>query len=92
MEGKYVIFDGAFAVCFGKAMVHSEMDYCDRYTNPRNWERSEPTSAGFFNLHVVDGGIKVNVHGRSESLDMDSLPTDAGLISIALGLELPLRT
>lgn len=86
---KYVIFDNKHVVITGKNSIHAAIDYCDKFTDPSWWERSEPTSAGFGIIFTSKqhGGIIVECYGRSESLDLDSDPkNDAILVREALGL------
>ena len=86
MQHKYIVYDKHHAVCFVGSLTHAGFDYRNDYEQPRNWRRFEVTSAGFFQLSVVDGKIKVNVFGESESLKIKSDPHDATLIALALGI------
>jgi hypothetical protein len=86
MNQKYVVFDDQFAVCFDSKQVHAGLGYCDQYTNPHDWKRSRPTSAGFFQLAVRDGNVVAHVYGESESLRLKSKPSDSDLIAKALGI------
>ena len=98
MQQKYIIFNNIHAVLFHCSMVHAGVHYKD-LSRSRS-ERMTPTSAGFFSIgtevsyetedgrHWPEGRavVKVNTFGKSESLNLDSKPSDAMLISIALGI------
>lgn len=84
MDHKYIVFDNDKAVCFGGSMTHSMFDY--RNGTEDWWERAIPTSAGFFQLFVIDGAIAIETYGRSGTLNLDSRPGDNIKIAIALGV------
>lgn len=86
MQHKYIVYDNIHAVCFAGSLTHAGFNYRNDYEQPHNWRRFEVTSAGFFQLTVVDGKIGVHAFGESESLGIKSNPKDAGLIAIALGI------
>lgn len=73
MIGKYVIVDNFFPVLIPDAMPHDRL------------RDMNITSAGFFRAYVNEAGaLDVAVHGHSESLSIQSHPTDVDKIRITL--------
>lgn len=77
MKLKYIIFDEAYPVLFGECQKHSDFKRV-----------GIPTSAGFCQIaeeaasakSVSVRRMKAYVHGKSESLQLASLPSDASII------------
>lgn len=65
---KYVIINSYYPHVFSEVSTHDE------------YRGMNVTSAGFGNLFMEDGKLKVTVHGKSVSLGIESYKGDADII------------
>lgn len=83
---KYIVVDhpkaGIIAQTFHGCLVHAEM------ARASYLREGDVLGAGFYDVFVAaNGEVDIRVHGRSESLNIDSRPEDREYIAKQLGLE-----
>lgn len=83
---KYIVVDhpkaGIIAQTFHGCLIHAEM------ARASYLREGDVLGAGFYDVFVAaNGEVDIRVHGRSESLNIDSRPEDREYIAKQLGLE-----